>query len=556
VALDGQWLFDGEPRSVPAGLTFADGSPFGTGTYQLTLHLPAGSPALALRLPIIGTAYELAIDGHVVERRGVVGTDLQDAVPFYRPALVMLPVGSTDPVLTIKVSNWFDQFAGIYYPIRLGPVQTMVAEREQAALVEALVFGAIFLMGLYHLGFFFFRTKNRAPLWFALLCISIALRSTLYSEVIFLDAFPDASWWVIIRGVYLTMTVGVLSFVLYLKHVFPHLAWKPIEIAAYVVCGVFGAFNLLAPLSWTTATLALMQLFIVAAGVDGLVMVVRALKRKEAGAVLFVTGISVFLVTLVLDILKTWWFLPFPSLVNGGMLIFLLMQALVVTKQFSNAFSQVEQINQSLERFIPREVLGFLNKTTITEIGLGDYAELQMTVFFLDIRDFTALSETMTPQQNFRFINSFLKLFGPVIRQHNGFVDKYLGDGLMALFPGAPDDAVRAALNMRDKLQAYNTGRLNGGYNAIRFGIGIHSGPLMLGTIGENRRMDSTVISDTVNAASRLEGLTKKYACDILVSGATVGALKDKGADLAFEFVANETVKGKTKAIDVYRVLP
>jgi class 3 adenylate cyclase len=187
---------------------------------------------------------------------------------------------------------------------------------------------------------------------------------------------------------------------------------------------------------------------------------------------------------------------------------------------------------------------------------LGDYAELQMTVFFLDIRDFTALSETMTPQQNFRFINSFLKLFGPVIRQHNGFVDKYLGDGLMALFPGAPDDAVRAALDMREKLRSYNAGRLNGGYSAIRFGIGIHSGPLMLGTIGENRRMDSTVISDTVNAASRLEGLTKKYTCDILVSGATVEALRERGANLSFAFVANETVKGKTKAIDVYQVLP
>jgi class 3 adenylate cyclase len=129
-----------------------------------------------------------------------------------------------------------------------------------------------------------------------------------------------------------------------------------------------------------------------------------------------------------------------------------------------------------------------------------------------------------------------------------------LGDGMMALFPGSPDDAVRAAVAMRAHLRDYNSGRARGGYPAIRFGIGIHTGPLMLGTIGENERMDSTVISDTVNAASRLEGLTKKYTIDILISGTTVADLEDPSA-FTTEFVALETVKGKTKPIEVFRVI-
>jgi len=179
---------------------------------------------------------------------------------------------------------------------------------------------------------------------------------------------------------------------------------------------------------------------------------------------------------------------------------------------------------------------------------------MRMTVFFLDIRDFTTLSESMSPRENFRFINSFLRRFGPLVRDHHGFVDKYLGDGMMALFPGSPDDALRAAVAMRVNLRDYNEGRARGGYPAIRFGIGIHTGPLMLGTIGENERMDSTVISDTVNAASRLEGLTKKYTIDILISGTTVAGLEEPAAFVT-EFVALETVKGKTKPIEVFRVL-
>jgi len=107
---------------------------------------------------------------------------------------------------------------------------------------------------------------------------------------------------------------------------------------------------------------------------------------------------------------------------------------------------------------------------------------------------------------------------------------------------------------MRERLIGYNEGRARGGYAPIRFGIGIHTGPLMLGTIGENNRMDSTVISDTVNAASRLEGLTKKYSTDILVSGETLRSLIGP-SDFKTRFLAEETVKGKAKAVQVHEFI-
>jgi class 3 adenylate cyclase len=211
----------------------------------------------------------------------------------------------------------------------------------------------------------------------------------------------------------------------------------------------------------------------------------------------------------------------------------------------------MERLNSSLERFIPREVLGLLHKKDITEIALGDYIELRLTVFFMDIRDFTTLSEAMTPQDNFRFINSFLNRFGPLIRAHGGFVDKYLGDGIMALFPGAPGDAVRTACAMRAELASYNADRGRAGYPPVEFGIGIHTGALMLGTIGENRRMDSTVISDTVNSASRLEGLTKNFGRPVLISGATLAALTAEEQEW-FVHIGDELVKGKTRRLEVW----
>ncbi|BDA80389.1 adenylate/guanylate cyclase domain-containing protein [Leptospira kobayashii] len=560
VSLDGEWTLDHIPWTVPSARGF-HGSAFGSGTYRLKIILPAGSETLALRLPIVGTAFSLSVGGEVIAKEGIVSDSSVSAVPSYRPRIILIPSSNGVIDLSITVSNWDDQFGGIYYSLTFGPWNQVQKERDHAALWEALMFGAIFLMGLYHCGSFIFRSQNRAPLWFGVFCMLIAIRSTLYSEVIFLEAFPETSWYVVIRGVYATMALALATFAAFVDRLYPKQSWRPATVFTMIGGGVYALVNLFAPVGWTTNLLIPFQILLVVFGIYSLVTVGRALAHREPGAGLFVGGTTIFLTTVVLDIVKSHFFWNLPSLVNVGTLVFLMAQAMVVARLFANAFASaelhsiaMEKINTSLERFIPREVLGFLNKKSITEIVLGDFSEMRMTVFFLDIRNFTSLSETMSPQENFKFINSFLKLFGPVIRDHNGFVDKYLGDGMMALFPGAPDEALAAAVAMRHALEEYNNGRERGGYQTIRFGIGIHTGPLMLGTIGENKRMDSTVISDTVNAASRLEGLTKKYAVDILVSGSTIESLEHPEV-FPTQFVALETVKGKIQPIEVFLVL-
>ncbi|MCK5877947.1 MAG: response regulator, partial [Candidatus Marithrix sp.] len=157
----------------------------------------------------------------------------------------------------------------------------------------------------------------------------------------------------------------------------------------------------------------------------------------------------------------------------------------------------LHNLNAAYSRFVPHEFLKFLNKESIVDIRLGDHVEQEMTVLFADIRDFTSLSESMTPQQNFNLINSYLRRMEPVIRQHHGFIDKYIGDSIMALFPKA-DEAVQAGINMLHILREYNVTRGQPQRPKLNIGVGIHTGKLMLGTIGGEHRMDSTVIADAV----------------------------------------------------------
>lgn len=214
---------------------------------------------------------------------------------------------------------------------------------------------------------------------------------------------------------------------------------------------------------------------------------------------------------------------------------------------------QLAKIAQASARFVPRQFLHFLQKESIVDARLGDSVQAAMTILFADIRSFTSMSEKMSPQENFDFINSYLRQVGPVIRQNNGFIDKYIGDAIMALFPETVDDAVIAAIEMQKQVAIYNQYRKNSGYLPIAIGIGIHSGSLMLGIIGEEERIDSTVIADAVNLASRLEQLTKLYGAGIIVSGQTLSQLDDP-QKYTCRFLDRVTVRGKQAPVAVFEI--
>jgi predicted ATPase/class 3 adenylate cyclase len=218
------------------------------------------------------------------------------------------------------------------------------------------------------------------------------------------------------------------------------------------------------------------------------------------------------------------------------------------------ALDQQVKLTNAYSRFVPREILQFLGKESIIEVTLGDQIQQEMTVLFSDIRDFTALSEQMSPQENFDFINSYLSRVSPIIREHNGFIDKYIGDAIMALFEGDTDDAVRAAIEMQEEVVSYNDHRARAGYQPISIGVGLHTGNVMLGTVGEQERMEGTVISDTVNLASRLEGLTKLYGSPIIVSEKTLFNLRHPH-QYTFFFLDQVKVKGKKDPVSIFEIL-
>lgn len=230
-----------------------------------------------------------------------------------------------------------------------------------------------------------------------------------------------------------------------------------------------------------------------------------------------------------------------------------------LTKPFSKnellarikAHLDMNGIHKATSKFVPTEFIKSVGRDTITDVALGDHVEKDVTVLFTDIREYTTLAEGMTPKQNFKFINAYVGKMGPEIQKNKGFVNQYLGDGIMALFPYEAEHALQASIDMQKSIQEYNVRRQKEGFVPISVGMGLHTGPLVMGIIGDLIRNDTAIIADTVNTASRMEGVTKHYGANIIISENSLETIENKN-DYHFRYLGKVQVKGKDRIIGIY----
>jgi class 3 adenylate cyclase len=211
----------------------------------------------------------------------------------------------------------------------------------------------------------------------------------------------------------------------------------------------------------------------------------------------------------------------------------------------------MRRVYEATGKFVPFEFLRSLGKEFITDIRLGDHVEKVVTVLFTDIRDYTTLAEQMSPKENFHFVCSLNESIGPMIKKYKGFVNQYLGDSIMAIFPGSATDALNAAIEMQKKVQEFNLERKANGQVPIKIGIGMHTGILIMGVTGDLERMDAATISDTVNTASRIESLTKYYHTSILLSDASLEQVQ-QSEKFSLRHLGKVQVKGKKAPVGIY----
>jgi len=232
-------------------------------------------------------------------------------------------------------------------------------------------------------------------------------------------------------------------------------------------------------------------------------------------------------------------------------------------EQLGDAFNEMvdglkerDFVKDTFGRYMTKQVADEIlkNPGMITPGGRKD----EVTVLFSDIRGFTTYAESRPAEEVVTQLNEYMSAMVDVVIKYEGVVDKFIGDAIMAVF-GSPvkhgDDTLRAvktALEMQSRLADLDKKWEKEGKQQFRIGIGLNTGDVIVGNIGDIRRMEYTVIGDNVNLASRIEGLTKEYNCPIIISGSTYEKVKDK---VEIRKLESATVKGKTRSVDIYQLL-
>jgi len=225
-----------------------------------------------------------------------------------------------------------------------------------------------------------------------------------------------------------------------------------------------------------------------------------------------------------------------------------------MAEELHHQFERITRLNESTIRFVPVQFMEHLGVSDITKMKLGDNVQRDISVLFFDIRYFSVNSEMMTARENFDFINKILGIAGPIIRKHNGFVDKYIGDAAMALFINGID-AVRAGIELYQTLVIDINTKVTIGVDGINIGVGIHCGSVMMGIVGENERLSSTVISANVNLASRIESLTKQTGSGVLITRDTLNQLAGHENEFAYRFLGMVQAAGVNEVVGLFDML-
>lgn len=530
----------------------------GFASYRLKLFVQDLDRDYSVKLLDMATSYNLWINGEKILSNGFAGITAEETRPRFLPAVYRIGKLQHENEIVVEISNYNHYKGGFWESITLGDSANLAMYRENKIWLDVFLCGSISIMIVYHFGLYALRRKDISTVYFAVFCFLVMLRLSVTGERILFYKFPNFDWELGNKIEYGTFYLTIPSFEMFLRSVFPKEFHK---IVGRIIIGMVSfllALLIFTDISVYSHTALPWEIMIIFICIYAIVSLVISTKRKMDGAFASLIGLMFLIVTVVNDILYANNVINTSFMLPYGLFLFIFFQSFLISLRFSRAFLAVEllsddllKINQSYSRFVPTEFLSLLNKKSIIDVELGDQIQKEMTIMFSDIRGFTSLSETMTPQENFNFINSYLRVMEPVITQYNGFIDKYIGDAIMALFPTNPEDALDASIIMLKELNRYNQNRSKSGYKPISIGIGINTGNLMLGTIGSTVRMDGTVISDAVNLAARIESLTKEFKIPLIISESSYQLIRNK-KKFNLREIDRVIVKGKTHPTVIY----
>lgn len=326
----------------------------GFATYRLRIQLPENPPPLALKFLDMATAFRVYANKKEVYRAGIPGKNRQTTTPAYRPEVVPVSASLREIELVIHAANFDHWQGGMWEPVFLGAAKELHRMREKRLFTDAILFGAIFIMAIYHLCLYRFRPEDRSTLFLGLFCLMIAVRPISHGERFLLEAAPWLSYDLLMRLNYISFYFCVPLFTLFTRCLFPREVSKTVATLVALAGGLASVFTAVTVPRLFSGLMPLLQGATLLLLCYGAWAVSQAIRRKKKEAVIFLAGFAIFTLTILNDVLYSRQMIYTTQLVPFGLFVFILCQAILISRRFSRAFFTVSRQQQILEAEVAR----------------------------------------------------------------------------------------------------------------------------------------------------------------------------------------------------------
>ena len=575
--LEGEWIFVPEKHVPPAEIftgynrfekinynwnKYKDPMPiYGCATYGIKIKNFFEDKVYAIKVAEVSSAVTLYLDGVEFFRTGKAAETRSGEQLDWNSNIVILPLnGRTKAELVFHVSNFSDRLPGFHRPIQIGFYSTLSETNAKSIVVSTITAGILFLLFVFFISLFIFYPKDKKSLYFSLLCFTFCLRVFCYDEYLLAVIIPQINRMAMHKIGFVTFSAALIFATLFIHELFGKIS-KKLLYALLAPGMLYILINIIAPLRISLMLLMYAQIYMFTIVFYNIYIIGAAAIKKDISSILFLSGLSVFGVLIIRDVLISNGIVEGVFLSQFGIFMLLIPMTLIVLNHFKFTFentlmmtNKIETVNNALEKFLPAEFMNFLNKKHV-DVCLGDNNLKEMYIAFVYIGLHAELKTDAERLTLLEIYNHILANINPIIKRHGGVIDKYLTEGLMILFSENADNAVACMLEIHSFIERENIQRNTEGIPKINFACGVHYGRVMLGTIGEAERMDNTVISDVVNIASRLHFYALQHGSGIFISETVknnfhAGFLKD----IILKDIGFVKLRGKEQSVLVYEV--
>jgi len=312
----------------------------GFATYRL--RVITKEKYLGLKNLDMSSSSRVYVNGDLLCTSGFPDSTEEQTIPRYEPSITTFENNSDVLDIVIHVSNFHHRNGGMWEPVYIGDVSTLQAKREKQLVASALFFGAIWIIGFYHIILFLIRKKDKSSLLFGITCLLEGFQTILLGERYLITIFPSIEFWLFIKLIYLTMYCAVPFFIWYMKTIFPDEMSDTFVKGVLFIGSLLVVFVLFFPSRWFTMSLPVFRVFTICLSIYGTIVLAKAILNKKQGSIIFLIGFIILVTTVINDIFTGQTLIPF------GLFAFLFSQAFLISQRYSIAFSTIKKQGEAL----------------------------------------------------------------------------------------------------------------------------------------------------------------------------------------------------------------